>query len=59
MARDDAGVAINQDRIRETELADAGGDLRDLGVGVRARILRIGDQPVERPMLDVPGQNWR
>ena len=50
---DDAGLGVHQDRIVEAELRDARGDLRDLRVGVRSRISRVGNQLFERPMLDL------
>lgn len=37
MTGDDPLVAINEGRIREAELPDAGGDLRDLLFGMRSR----------------------
>ena len=49
----------DQDRIGPAELDDAGGDLRHLLVGVRARIARVGAQAVERPVLDRVGQPGR
>ena len=44
-------VIANQDRIDETELGNRTGDLRHLPIIVGARITRIGDQPLERPVL--------
>ena len=38
----------DQHRIREAEAADAGGDLRDLGVAVAAGITGRRHQPLER-----------
>src|SRR6266404_5345866 len=48
----DAVVAVAQDRIGETELPDAPGDLRDLRLRVRPRVARVGDQRVDRPIFD-------
>ncbi len=59
MSGDDARVRIDQDRIYESELGDTGGDLRDLRVAVRARILRVRNQPVNRPDLDAPRHRGR
>ena len=52
MACNDPGFRIYQDGVIEAELGNARSDLRDLCVGVRARILCVGDQCFERPMLD-------
>jgi hypothetical protein len=52
MAGEDPGSAVNQDGRVETELTDACGDLRNLSVGVGARIPRVRDQLVERPVFD-------
>ena len=49
---DDAAFGIHQDRVVETELGDAGGDLRDLRVRMRPRIPRVRNELVERPMFD-------
>ena len=49
MAGDDTAVPINQYRVVETELGDTGSDLRHLSVRMRARVPRIGDEPLERP----------
>ena len=53
MPGDDAARAIDQHRVRPAELPDAGRDLRHLGVGVGARIARIGDQLAQRPPGDL------
>jgi GAF domain-containing protein len=44
MPGDDPVVAVEQNRVGETELADAAGDLRDLRLGMRPRVAGIGDQ---------------
>jgi hypothetical protein len=43
VARDDAILAVGQDRNGPAELADAGHDLRHLSIGVGARIAGVGD----------------
>jgi len=53
VARDDAVVAIHQQRIGPAVLDDAGGDLGDLRIGVRARIAGVGDQRLDLAVLDV------
>jgi hypothetical protein len=55
MAGNDAGIRVHQNRIVETELGDARGDLGDLGIGVGPGIPGIGRQSVNWPMLDVFG----
>ena len=57
MAGDDAALRVDQDRIGPAELDDRGCDLRDLAVVVRAGVARIGNQPIERPVLDRIGQS--
>nr|WP_267459755.1 hypothetical protein [Xanthomonas euvesicatoria] len=54
-SNDDA-VAARQDRIGESELGDAGGDLRHLLLGVGARVAGVGQQLGCRPLLDLVGQ---
>ena len=53
------GLRIHQDRVVESELRDAGGDLRDLRVGVRPRIAGVRNEFVERPVLDALGHGMR
>ena len=48
VAYKNASVAIDQKRIYETELGDAGGNLRDLRVGVRAWVARVRNQLFDR-----------
>ena len=48
---DDVAVLADQDRIGESERADAAGDLGDLRVAVGARVARRRNQPIERPEL--------
>ena len=50
---DDAVVAIDEDRIRPAVLDDAGRDLGDLGIMVRARIAGVGNQRLDLAVLDV------
>ena len=45
-------VAIDQDRVGEAELADRGGDLRDLRFGMRAGVAGVRDQRRDRAMVD-------
>jgi hypothetical protein len=49
---DDPGFRVYQDRVIETELGDAGCDLRDLGVGVGPWVARVWDQLLESPVLN-------
>lgn len=57
MPGDDRALPVDEDRIREAELADRGGDLRDLRVAVRARVGGVGDQLLDRPALDRVREN--
>lgn len=50
---DDAVVAIDQDRVRPAVLDDAGRDLGNLALGVRARIAGVGNQRLDLAVLDV------
>ena len=50
---DDARSAVHQNGRVESELADACGNLRDLRIGVSARISGERDQSVGRPEFDV------
>ncbi|MCY1382408.1 hypothetical protein D9M69_704300 [compost metagenome] len=54
-SNDDA-VAARQDRIDESELHDAGGDLRHLLLGMGARVAGVGQQLGGRPLFDLVGQ---
>ena len=51
VAGDDAVVAVDQDRVGPAELADRGGDLRHLGIGMGAGVAGIGDQIDERAVF--------
>ncbi len=53
VARDDAVVTINQDRVRPAIFDDAGGDLGDLRIGMCARIAGVGNQRLDLAVLDV------
>jgi hypothetical protein len=53
VARDQPTVLTHQRRARPAPLLDAGGYRGDLGVRVGARVLRIRDQPLDRPPLDL------
>jgi hypothetical protein len=41
-------LAVDQDRVRKAELADAAGDLRDLRIAVRPRVAHVRDQSLDR-----------
>ncbi|CAM3827112.1 hypothetical protein CADE109221_11800 [Castellaniella denitrificans] len=47
VARNDAALGVNQDRVRETELPDRRHDLGHLRIAVRAAVARIRDKPVD------------
>ena len=49
---DDASLGVHQNRVVETELGDAGGDLRDLRVRVGARISRKRNELFDCPIHD-------
>jgi hypothetical protein len=51
---DDGVVGADQDRIDESELSDAGGQLLDLQGGMRPGVLGVGDEPSNRALLDMP-----
>ena len=53
VARDDTLDRIHQDRRGPAELGNAGGDLGDLRIAVRARIAGVGDQRLDLAVLDV------
>ena len=53
MARNNSGVAVHQDGIQKPELDDGRRDLRDLVVGVRARVFRVRHQTVRLPQFDI------
>ena len=52
MAGDDIAVLADQDRVGEAEGADAAGDLGDLRIAVGAGIAGVGNQPLDRPLLE-------
>ena len=52
MARNDAILAVQQDRIREPEFLDAGSDLADLLLGMGPGIPGEWNQGIERPIFD-------
>src|SRR5262244_3989074 len=70
VAGDDAVLAVDQYRVGEAKLADAAGDLRDLGVAVSPRVARdrarlpsrlagradVGSGPGHQGTV---GQDWR
>jgi len=51
----DVAVTRDQQRCGEAVLDDAGGDLRHLFVRVRAGILGVGLESIQRPQLDAAG----
>ncbi len=53
LRRQNPGVRIDQDRVSKTEFADARRDLNYLHLGMRSRVSRVRDQPIERPILHV------
>ena len=55
MASDDAGLGINQYRVIEPELGDAGGDLSDLGRRSGPGIPGVGHELLDQPVLDPLG----
>jgi hypothetical protein len=52
MPGDDPARLVDEDRVGETEFANGPGDLGDLGIGVRARIARVGNELAGRPVDD-------
>ena len=59
VAGDDAGVAVDQDRVRPAELEQAGGDLGDMFGAVCSRVPLVGAEPVDVPMFQFSGQSDR
>jgi hypothetical protein len=62
MARNDAILAVQQDRIREPEFLDACGDLADLLLGMSPGMPGERNQGSERPIFDPkagPGNPFR
>ena len=53
MASEDAGTRVDQNGIIESEGFDAGGDLRNLRVGVRPRVAGQRYQLVDQPQFDM------
>ena len=53
MSRDHARVAIDEQRVRESELADARRNLGNLRVGMRAGIFAVRLAFIDRPEIDV------
>ena len=53
MAGDDHVIGADQHRIDEAEFGDRGGDLRNLILRMRSRVADIGNQPLDRPGLDL------
>src|ERR1700724_2125756 len=53
MAGNQTTVLAHQRRRRPAPLLDARGYRSDLSVGVRPRVARIRDQPIDRPPLDL------
>ena len=53
MTRDDIVLGTDQNRIREAELANGGGEVRDLFAAMSSRIVGLRDQPFDRPAFDL------
>jgi hypothetical protein len=53
MPGDQRTLFVNEHRVGETKFADRCGDLRYLLVGMSASIASVGDQPIDRPALDL------
>ena len=53
MPGDDLAIWVDQNRIVESKLGDAGGDLCDLGRGMGAGIAGIGNQAFYGPRFDL------
>ena len=53
MSREDHVLAIDEDRIGESEMADAVGDLPDLFLRMGSRIARVGRQPIRAQEVNV------
>jgi hypothetical protein len=47
---------VNEHRVGEAKFADRGSDLRYLLVRMRAGIAGVGDEPIDRPALDLIGR---
>ena len=56
---DQHAALIDKARHVEAELGDRPCNLRDLSFGMRAGVRDIGQEPVDRPTLDVIRQPWR
>jgi len=52
MTGDQHTLFVHQDRVGPPPFQDGGGDPLDVGRAVKPRIVRIGDQPFDRPQLD-------
>ena len=55
MACDNVAPAIHQDHYVKAELRDTGSDLRNLRIGVRTRVVDVGDESIDRPVLNALG----
>jgi hypothetical protein len=47
---------VNQHRVGPSPFADGGGKLVDVGLAMEPGIVRIGDQPFDRPVLNPFGR---
>ena len=56
MASDQHALLVNQDRVRPAPFADRCGNLIEVGLAVKPRIVRIRDKPFDRPALDLVGR---
>src|SRR6516225_6836444 len=55
---DQHAVFVYQDRVGPPPFQDGGGDLLDVSRTVKPRIVRIGYQPFDRPLLDPFSRPW-
>jgi hypothetical protein len=51
--RNQRALFVNEYRDGEAKFADRGSDLRHLFGGMSARVAGIGNQPIDRPALDL------
>src|SRR6516162_3405152 len=55
---DQHALFVHQDRVGPSPLQDRGGDPLDVGRAVQPRVVRIGYQPFDRPLLDPFSRPW-
>jgi hypothetical protein len=56
MARDEVTCFVNKTRHGPSKRANTGGDLGDLGIGVRPGVARVGNERGNRAPLDMVGR---